>query len=210
METIAPGVHVLEVTDGALFDEGLDVVEIRVEMTLGATLRGELVLIFEVSFTNRARLLDGIGEGFLAEDVIATVHRPDGHERVMMVRGAANDGVDILLIQCLAPVGVFFGFGELRSRGIQGPRIDVTQRDHVLLLQHGEVGGGPSPTADERYIQLIAWAVGPEEGAGGENHHAGAERGGLGEEFAARTGEGSHDNEEARGCGSKPTEFLVQ
>ncbi len=85
-------------------------------VNLRAHLRGELALVLEVRLADDAGLVHGVGQRLLAIDVLAAVHRPDVDEGVGVVGRRADNGVDVLLVEALAPVGVGLGLAGISWR----------------------------------------------------------------------------------------------
>ena len=77
-----------------------------------------------------------------------------------MVIGRADDhGLDVLLIEHLAPVPVGLGLGEDLQRLLGAVVVDVAQRHDVLVPEHVVVRGSAAPYADEGDVQLVAGGV---------------------------------------------------
>ena len=66
-----------------------------------------------------------------------------------MIQGAADDGVDVLLLKTLAPVRVALGLGELLADGGQSLLIDITEGDHVFMGSSLEMIARAVPGGDE-------------------------------------------------------------
>ena len=94
----------MQLADGTVADQFADAVEVRIGMALHADLGGELVLFRQPVGAHHAGFLDGDGERLLAIDVQAAVQRPVGDEGVVVVGGADDHGVDVLLLEALPPV----------------------------------------------------------------------------------------------------------
>ena len=146
-------------------------------VALGADLGGELVLVLEIVGADDAGLLDAVGQRLLAVDVLAAVHGPIGDEGVRVVGGAADHGVDVLLVEALAPIHVLLGPGKLRRGEGQVLLVHVAEGDDVLVGQAVEVGFAAAPGADEGDVELVAGCVGAEEAGAGEDEAGGAGEG---------------------------------
>jgi hypothetical protein len=80
-----------------------------------------------------------------------------------VIGGAADHGVQVLLIQALAPVNVVLGLGEARGGEGQVLLIHVAEGDDVFLGEAVEVGFAAAPGAEEGDVELVAGRVGAEE-----------------------------------------------
>ncbi|MCX6606873.1 MAG: hypothetical protein NTV52_25275 [Acidobacteria bacterium] len=176
-----PAVDGFEVADGAVEDEFAEAFEVGVGVALGAVLGGDLRFVFEVVGADGADLFDGDAEGFFAEDVFAAVDGPVGDEGVVVVGGADYDGVNVLLIEALAPVVVGFGFGEDFETFLGAEVVDVAEGDDVFIAEDVVVGGAASPDADEGDVEAVAGGGLAAKDATTKNGEAG---GGL-DEFSA-------------------------
>ena len=183
MEAIAPGVHVLEVADGAFVDELPDIVEIGIKVALCTALGGQLVLILHVGVANHASLFHTVGQRLFTVDMQPPVHCPNGNKGVVMVRRANDYCIEVFLVQALAPILVLLGLRELLGGRGERLGIDVAEGDDVFFFQHVEMGGGPPPAANKSDIQPISGAVLPEERTAGKKHEPRASSGGGGEKF---------------------------
>jgi hypothetical protein len=92
-----------------------------------------------------------------------------------VVRRADDDGVEVFVIEALAPVDVSRGTGEALQRVWKARLIDVTQRDDVFLRDGVVVRQPAAPHADEGDVELVAGGVLAEQRAG--DHAAGDEAG---------------------------------
>ena len=97
-------VDVLHVADEAVADDHAGRAELAARALPGAGLEDALVLL--LGLHDELRLLDAVGEGLLAIDVLAGLHRLDGHVGVPMVGGDDDDHGDRLVLDDLAEVGL--------------------------------------------------------------------------------------------------------
>jgi hypothetical protein len=81
-------------------------------MTLHADLRGELAFLRLPRRTHGARLVHRDGQRLLAVAVQVAFQRPVGDEGMRVVRRADDDGVEVFVIEALAPVDVGRGTGK--------------------------------------------------------------------------------------------------
>src|SRR5260370_4839842 len=102
---------------------------------------------FTRDFGEAARFIDGVGQRLLAEDVFALLHRRSGDGGMKMVRGADNDGVEIvLLVEQLAEV-IVGGTAAILAGALLGGVIGV----HDFLTRFA---AGNSAGDSERMSQL--------------------------------------------------------
>ena len=100
-----------------------------------------------------------------------------------MVGRTDDDGVEVFLVQALAPILVLLGFRELLGGRGESLGIDVAEGDDVFFFQHVEMGGGPPPAANKSDIQPIPGAVLPDERTAGKKHETCAGSGGGSKKF---------------------------
>ena len=100
--------------------------------------------------------------------------RPVGDEGVVVVRGADDHGLDVLLVQHLAPVPIGLGLGEDLQRFLGAQIVDVAQGHHVLAPERVVVRGSPAPYADQGDVQFVAGGVLPSQRAAFQNGQSGA------------------------------------
>lgn len=91
-------------------------------------------------------------------------HRGDVRvERIAGGHGRARQvGVQVLLFQAFAPIGVVFGGAETGGRLGDVVLIDVAEGDDILPRDGAEVGGCPSAGADQGDVELAVGRVFPE------------------------------------------------
>ncbi len=135
-------------------------------VVLRAHLRGEFHL--GRGLGEEPRLGHGMRQRLLAIDVEAATQGADRGRRVMMVGRGHHDGIEALLLQELAIVGVFLGAGVLGGRRVQAALIDVAQSDDVLAGHFGQVAGAAATDADHADIQPLVGAQHARPAAPGE------------------------------------------
>src|ERR1035441_685867 len=146
---VAPGTNLFQFADGPVEDQLAHPVEIRGLMALRADLRGQLVFVLEPGGANDTGFLHAVDQRLFTIDVFAAVHRPVGDEGVRVIQGAADNGVNVLLLKTLAPVYVTSGLGELLADGGQSLLIDITEGDHILVGSSLEMIARAVPGGDE-------------------------------------------------------------
>ena len=172
----------LQLAELALVDGLVQSRVARAAAALGAVLDHDLV--FLLRFPGDAAFGDVVAHGLLDIDVLAGLGRPDGHQRVPVVRRGDGDGVQRLVFQRLADVGHAFA-GELAFdlllQGLQFALqhllvgIDQVGDFHVGLFQPAaDVAAAAAVDAGHGDAQPV---VGPEHagcGRGAADQHAGA------------------------------------
>jgi hypothetical protein len=83
--------------------------------------------------------------------------------RVRVVRGADDDGVDVLLLHQFAPVHVRLRLRKTLRAGREVFLVDVAQRHHVLAADCAKVRFAPAPRADQRDVQFVARRIRAEQ-----------------------------------------------
>ena len=109
-------------------------------MDLRAHLRGQLALAGLVLLLHDASFIHRVGQRLLAIHAQAAIHGPHARRRVGVIGRAHNHRVQVFLLDQLAPVGIGLGprvFGRGRTQVL---RVDVAQRDDVLLADPFQVG----------------------------------------------------------------------
>ena len=132
-------------------------------MALRADLRGQLVLVLEVVRPHHAHFFNAVAQRLLAVDVLAAVHGPVGHERVRVIRRAADHRLDVLLLKAFPPVHILLGLGEFPRPEVQVVLVDVAEGHHVLGGHPAEMGLTSAPGADEGNVEFVAGGVRSEE-----------------------------------------------
>ena len=160
---------------GAALGAGLD-------DELGEVLRGgDELLAFE----------DVMREGLLDVEVLAGLERPDALDGVLVVRGGDRDGVDILIFEHLADVGVALGAGEgLQTLG-DDLGVDVAEGDDADtfdLLELIDVILTTAAEADDGDAEVTVGASGLGVGLGAEARHGGSQGGVLDERATIELG----------------------
>ncbi len=76
-----------------------------------------------------------------------------------MVRCAAHNCIDILLLKAFAPIDIPLRIGEFAGAELKMLVVHVTQRHHVFSRQPAEVGLSASPGANQGDVQLVAGSI---------------------------------------------------
>ena len=197
----APDVALFDGADGAALDQLDDAAVVGLGVNLRALLGGELAVGLEHGFAQGAGLVDGVGDRLLAVDVFAELERVVAHERVRVVGGRADDGVEVLrVVHQPSPVGVDLGLGEaapgaghgdglavgpLALGVLEHAGVDVAEGDDVLARAAAEVGAAAAADADDGEVELVAGRLGAEDAAA-QDHQAGAAEGRVLEKVASR------------------------
>ena len=85
----------------------------------------------------------------------AAIERPVGDECVVVIRGADDDGIEVLLLMALAPVGVGFRTREPLECVREEIFIHVAKGDEIFAADGIVVGEAPPPNADQGDVELI-------------------------------------------------------
>ena len=150
-------------------------------MALGADLGRELALVLEIVGADDAHFLHAIAERLFTVDMFAAVHAPVGDESVGVIRGAADNRLNVLLVEALPPVHILLGAGEFLRSKSQVLLVHVAQGNDILAGEAAEVRFGAAPGADEGNIELVTGGIGAEESgpwkdkAGGSGESDGSE-----------------------------------
>ena len=118
-----------------------------------------LLFLLQVVRAHGADLFHGDAERLLAVDVHVAIERPVGDEGMMVVGGADDHGLDVLLVEHLAPVPIGLCLREDLERFLGAEVVDVAERDDVLVPEDVVVRGAPAPYADQGDVQLVAGGV---------------------------------------------------
>jgi hypothetical protein len=105
-----------------------------------------------------------------------------------MVGGAADDGIDILLIQTFPPVHVVLGIGKGLRRFRQRSFINVAQRHDVFIVNGSKMSAASSADTDQGDIQFVAGSSGTHTSATGQDRQARTCDGARAEKIASRQG----------------------
>ena len=146
---VAPGAYLLQLADGPVADQLAHAVEVGELMALRAHLGGKLVFVLEPGRANDPGFLHTVDQGFFTIDVFAAVHRPVGDKGVRVIQRAADNGVNILLLQAFAPVRVTPGLGEFLGDGCESLLVDITEGDNVFVGNALEVVSRAVPDGDQ-------------------------------------------------------------
>jgi hypothetical protein len=157
---VAPADGGLQLADGSVEDHFLDARIIRLGVHLGAYLGGEFAFFRQPVGANHASFLDADGEGLFAVNVEIAVERPVGDEGVMVVGRANHRGIEPLVFEAVAPVGVGFGAGKCGEGILEEGFVDIAQGDDTLLLEPAVMGEGTARDADEGDVELAVRPVG--------------------------------------------------
>ena len=104
---------------------------------------------------------------------------------MVMVRRAADHGIQVFLVQAFAPVTILLRLGKFLSRGGKRLGVDVTKSDDVLLFEHPKMRGSSSPAADECDIEPVSRTILHEQRTTGKKQEAGAGGGGGSKKFTS-------------------------
>ena len=169
---VLAGVHVLDggadADAGAALGAGLDDL-------LGEVVRGgDELLAFE----------DVMRKGLLDVEVLAGLEGPDALDGVLVVRRGDGDGVDILIFEHLADVGVALGAGDVLHALGDDLGVDVAEGDDadaLDLLELLDVFLTAAAEADDGDAEVTVGASGLGVGLGAEARHGGSQGGVLDE-----------------------------
>jgi hypothetical protein len=95
----------------------------------------------------------------------------------MVVGGADDHGLDVLLVEHAAPVPVGFGLGEDLQGLFDALVVNVAERDHVFANQGVVVGRAAAPHAHQRHVQLVTGGVLTAERSAPEDGQSSGRRG---------------------------------
>ena len=107
-------------------------------MNLSAHLGGHLRL--GVGLAHHARLINTVGQRFLAVDVLARAHCRHAGQCVTVVGGADGDCLNGLVIDHLAPIGVRLGLGIFLVDFLQGLGVYITKSHDVFRGNSTQIG----------------------------------------------------------------------
>ena len=172
-------VDVLDVADEAVADDHRGRAELAAGALPGAGLEDALELL--LGRHDELRLLDAVGEGLLAVDVLAGLHRLDGHVGVPVVGRDDDDHVDGLVLDDLAEV--VHGFADA------GEVLLVFARGVVVVgLLRARLPADLVAVADGGHDDILGEELRKQHGAGLDAHadEGDAGEGGLGGLFGGR------------------------
>src|SRR5207245_2405886 len=118
--------------------------------------------------------LDAIAQRLFAVDVLAAIHRPIGDKGMGVIQAAADDGLDIFLIQALAPIEIVFGIRKFPGSEREMFLVDVAQGDDVFGGEAWKMGLTPAPGSNQGHIQLVTRRVSAEQSCAGKNETRGS------------------------------------
>ncbi len=161
---VAPRGDGFNLSDGAIAYEFANAVEVFVFVALGAALGGDVGSVFQVVGPDDSGFFHAVGEGLFTIDVVAAVHGPVGDERVGVIGGANDNGVDVLLVKALPPVDILLGLGKAFGTEGEVLLVDIAQSDHVFGADGTEVSFASPPGSNQSDVEFIGGGVGPEQG----------------------------------------------
>ena len=147
-ESIAAGMHGVDLPDGARPDPFAQAADSITGVPLIAELRDHLV--FVGGRHKLADFMDRVGQRFFAIDMLAAPHGRHGDDGMGVIRRADDHAVNLLaqLVEHHAIVREAFGvriFGEFLGGVVF---IHVAQRDDVVAQSRHLIHVGPTPAAD--------------------------------------------------------------
>ena len=175
---IAPGAHVFEFADCTIEDEFSDTREVFDGVSLGTNLSGEFVFVFQICGADDARFFNGIGEGFFAINMFAAIHRPVRDERVGVIGGAANDSVEVFLVEAFSPINVVLCLRKFFGGESQVFLVDVAECSDIFTGYPAVMRLTASPGANEGEVKFVAGGIGPEQLSARKNQRGGSGEGG--------------------------------
>ena len=147
----------MHIADGPVPDPLAEDADRVGRVPLVAELRDDVVLLGGLH--QPADLIDRVGQGLFAVDVLAALDGGHGRHRVGMVGRGHHDRVDLLveLVKHLAEVAVLPGLGPfLEGGGGAAAAVDVAERDDVLDAQAVQIVPSPAADADAGDAELLA------------------------------------------------------
>ena len=107
--------------------------------------------------------VDVVAGGLLHVNVFACLARPDGGQRVPVIRRGDRDGVDVLIGEYGAHIGIALGllaglFFDVRGGSLERRLVDVAQRSDAALRQLDvfvHVGCAAASQPDYRHVDLV-------------------------------------------------------
>ena len=124
-------------SDHAGLDELHRAPEAALRTALVAHLGSEFLVAGEIS--HHAGFPHGLGEGLLAIDVLAHLHRHDAGDSVDVIRCGNSDAVDLIAHfgEHFAEVRVFLGIGEPLGHGIEPLLVNIAETDDLSAAFRG-------------------------------------------------------------------------
>jgi hypothetical protein len=114
--------------------------------------------------------VDRVGERLLAVDVLAAVQGPYVDEGVRVVGRGADDGVDVFLVEALAPVDVGLGLRVGLGGLLEVVGVNIAQGDDVLARDLVQVAPAAPAHADAGDVELLAGRLARLKHARPEHH----------------------------------------
>ena len=96
---------------------------------------------------------------------------------MVMIWSAADDGIDVFLVQALSPILVFFRSRKFLSSGCQGFLIDIAERHNVFVMKHIPVSSGTAPATNKRDVEFVSRAILTKKRPAWEDQKTGASSG---------------------------------
>ena len=118
-------------TDGAGLNQFDHAAVVITRVNLCAHLSGEFFVCCREA-SNRARLEYRVGKGLFTIDMFSQPQGGARCDRVSVVRRADDNGINVLLLQHLAKVGIRFRLGEFRFCCREQALVNVAKGDDVL------------------------------------------------------------------------------
>ena len=161
-----PDVALGHLADAARLDVLDDAAVVVAGVDLRAHLRGDAGL--PGGLADEPRLLHVVRERLLAVDVLLQLQGGQRGERVRVLGGADNDGVELRgVVEETAEVDLLARPGILRGRLVEGVLVDVAERGDVLAGEPLQVGPALPAAADDGEAELVAGLGAENGGAGG-------------------------------------------
>ena len=202
---VRPHMDLAHRTDDAGHEDFLDRAPRGQGVALIAHLRRQL-RVLRGGLADEPGLPDVVGERLLAVDVLAVRQRQIGGERVRVLRGRDDDGVEVVRVVEDAPEIVeLLGARKTLRRGVHGGLVHVAENDDVLVRMRrrgvgaalaprvcrprrdgelAEARHGATAAGDVRDVQLVVQVPAPQQRRGSCDDPRG--RHGPADELAAR------------------------
>jgi hypothetical protein len=154
---VAPGVDLAHRPDCPRLDQLDDAAVVLGGVDLRAHLGGHLALA--INLLQQAGLVHGMPDRLLAVNVLAAPHGHEADRGVGVLRGPADHGLDVLLVEHLAEVMVLLCLGK-RFGGVgQVAVVHVAQGDDVLAGALHHVAPAAPAHAHRGDVQLLVGRV---------------------------------------------------
>ena len=149
MLSVTPHVYVFQGADRPIENCLAHTVEVRVAAALHTHLGSHLVLVLQVISADHAGFIDTVRQRFFAVDVHSSIQRPVSDERVSVIGRAADDCINVFLVEAFAPINVVLGTGENLGGFGESLFVDVAQGDHVFFSDGLKVRPAPASCAND-------------------------------------------------------------